>query len=140
MALEKGKLKATTIEEDDEVIDEGSEEASEEKFVPMPETPGIQSLRDKLHARMEQLRRNKGRFTNSGEPSSKDELLEERRRQRGLMRDRRRKETKEKIRREEENRNGGKKGKEKEKEKKGNQTKVCPISFSSIQSDLDYIH
>ncbi|CDO77427.1 hypothetical protein BN946_scf184857.g34 [Trametes cinnabarina] len=90
--------------------------------VPMPESGGIQALREKLHARMEQLRnKGKGRpFSDavSGEPGSRDELLEERRRQRAAMRERRRKETKEKIRREEERRGKGKeKGKEKQQAK-----------------------
>ncbi|KAI0657503.1 surfeit locus protein 6-domain-containing protein [Cubamyces menziesii] len=96
--------------------------------VPMPESGGIQALREKLHARMAQLRnKGKGRSAGegSGEPGSRDELLEERRRQRAAMRERRRKETKEKIRREEERRGKGKdKGKEKEKQQKGPQTKT----------------
>jgi hypothetical protein len=62
-----------------------------------------------------------------GEAGDRDELLEERRRQRAAMRERRWKETKEKIRKEEEMK--GKKGKDREKEKrenrdKGNLTKV----------------
>ncbi|KAI0649909.1 surfeit locus protein 6-domain-containing protein [Trametes meyenii] len=93
--------------------------------VPMPESGGIQALRDKLHARMAQLRsKGKGRW-DGGEPGSRDELLEERRQQRAAMRERRRKETKEKIRREEENRGKGKdKGKEKQQQTKGPQTKT----------------
>ncbi|OSD01056.1 SURF6-domain-containing protein [Trametes coccinea BRFM310] len=92
--------------------------------VPMPESGGIEALREKLHARMAQLR-NKGKGRQygegaGGEPGSRDELLEERRRQRAAMRERRRKETKEKIRREEERRGKGKekdKGKEKQQQK-----------------------
>ncbi|OBZ76061.1 Ribosomal RNA-processing protein 14 [Grifola frondosa] len=63
--------------------------------------------------------------TANAEPGSRDELLEERRRQRGAMRERRRKETKEKIKREEEMRGKGK-GKEKDKSKdnKGPHTKT----------------
>jgi len=68
------------------------------EIMPMPSTQGIQALRDKLHAKMDQLRRNRM----GDQPETKDELLEERRKQRGLMRDRRRKETKEKIRLEKE--------------------------------------
>lgn len=64
----------------------------------MPSAQGIQALRDKLHAKMDQLRRNR----TGNQPETKDELLEERRKQRGLMRDKRRKETKEKIRLEKE--------------------------------------
>jgi hypothetical protein len=83
------------------------------EITPMPSIQGIQVLRDKLHAKMDQLRRNRS----GNEPETKDELLEERRKQRGLMRDRRRKETKEKIRLEKE-------AKEKKGDKKGNQPKV----------------
>ncbi|KAG5643418.1 hypothetical protein DXG03_000962 [Asterophora parasitica] len=95
------------------------------EIVPMPESGGIGSLRDKLHARMAQLRRGGPgrRYDSHGRPiewtggggGGRDELLEERRAQRAAMRERRRKETREKIRREEELK--GKKGKDKEKEK-----------------------
>ena len=85
-------------------------------ITPMPPTQGIQVLRDKLHAKMDHLRRNRV----GNQPETKDDLLEERRKQRGLMRDRRRKETKEKIRLEkEEKEKKGSKG-----DKKGNQSKV----------------
>jgi len=70
------------------------------EVTPMPSMQGIQALRDKLHAKMGQLRQNRV----GNQPETKDELLEERRKQRGLMRDRRRKETKEKIRLEKEGR------------------------------------
>lgn len=69
-----------------------------DEITPMPSVQGIQALRNKLHIKMDQLRRNKI----GNQPETKDELLEERRRQRGLMRDRRRRETKEKIRLEKE--------------------------------------
>ena len=97
--------------------------------VPMPASGGIQALRDKLHARMAQLRQKGRGAAGAGEAGSRDELLEERRQQRAAMRERRRKETKEKIQREEERKGKGKgkeKGKEKEKQKqvKGPQTKV----------------
>ena len=82
----------------------------------MPSDQGIQALRDKLHAKMDQLRRTKM----GNQPQTKDELLEERRKQRGLMRDRRRKETKEKIRLERE----GKEKKECKGDKKGHQPKA----------------
>jgi hypothetical protein len=71
---------------------------TEVEITAMPSTQGIQALRDKLHAKMDQLRRDK----TGTQPQTKDDLLEERRKQRGLMRDRRRKETKEKIRLEKE--------------------------------------
>lgn len=86
----------------EEDVDEDTMDAdhahADAEITPMPSTQGIQALRDKLHTKMDQLRRN--RMDNLSE--TKDELLEERRKQRGLMRDRRRKETKEKIRLEKE--------------------------------------
>ncbi|PSR71562.1 hypothetical protein EW026_g2877 [Hermanssonia centrifuga] len=97
--------------------DEGSEDEEPAKFIPMPASGGAQELRDKLHARMASLRRGGPRWyadaNGEEEAGSRDELLEERRRQRAQMREKRRKETREKIRREEEAR--GKKGKEKER-------------------------
>jgi hypothetical protein len=68
-------------------------------LVPMAVSGGIEELRAKLHAKMAALRR--GAKPNA-EPGTRDELLEERRRQHAEMRERRRKETKEKIRRQEE--------------------------------------
>ncbi|OCH90500.1 hypothetical protein OBBRIDRAFT_793263 [Obba rivulosa] len=151
----KGKRKAAEPDSDDDVMDvdvrvdlqdsgdEGADSddgAPDQPMVPMPESGGIQALREKLHARMAALRRG-GQAGGDGEAESRDELLEERRRQRGAMRDRRRKETKEKIRREEEMR--GKKGKDKEKDKsrdKGPSTKTqllvdeeTPSKFGSSQ-------
>ncbi|RDB17061.1 Ribosomal RNA-processing protein 14 [Hypsizygus marmoreus] len=110
------------VDLDDE--DAGENDAQGVEIVPMPQSGGIGSLRDKLHARMAALSRGGGRrnFDASGaEASGRDELLEERRRQRAAMRERRRKETKEKIRREEEMK--GKKGKDREKEKRENRDK-----------------
>jgi hypothetical protein len=89
---------------------------TEVEITPMPSVQGIQALRDKLHAKMDQVRRNK----TGNQFETKDELLEERRRQRGLMRDRRRKETKEKIRLEKET----KEKKNGKGDKKSNQHKV----------------
>lgn len=104
----------------------------ETPILPMPQSGGIGTLRDKLHARIAALRRGGGGgrrydYATGAELGGRDELLEERRRQRAAMRERRRKETKEKIRREEEMK--GKKGKDREKDKrenrdKGNITKV----------------
>ncbi|KAI0827371.1 surfeit locus protein 6-domain-containing protein [Trametes gibbosa] len=122
-------------DEDDDNEEVDGERGADGPPVPMPESGGIQELRDKLHARMAQLRnRSRGRMYGGGgdagwgggEPGSRDELLEERRQQRAAMRERRRKETREKIKREEERRGKGKdKGKEKEREKqKGTQTQT----------------
>ncbi|KAI0943630.1 hypothetical protein AcW1_002748 [Taiwanofungus camphoratus] len=107
--------------------------APKQAMVPMPESGGIQALRDKLHARMTALRRG-GKGGGDDEAGSKDELLEERRRQRAAMRERRRKETREKIKREEEMK--GKKGKDKGRDK-GPQTKsqlVVPDQPSTSNS------
>ena len=98
--------------------DDDDNGADDTEILPMPVSGGIESLREKLHARMSQLRRG------GGEAGDKDDLLEERRRQRAAMRERRRKETREKIRTEEEMKSKKSKGKEKEKRDKGNITKV----------------
>lgn len=103
--------------------EDATEPGGEQTMVPMSESGGIEALREKLHARMAQLRRGP-KVGGDGEAGSRDELLEERRRQRAAMRERRRKETKEKIRREEEMK--GKKAKDKEQSRdKGPSTKVC---------------
>ncbi|KIM53203.1 hypothetical protein SCLCIDRAFT_1223013, partial [Scleroderma citrinum Foug A] len=64
-----------------------------EPVVPVPQSESITSLRQKLHARMATLRRGGGGV----EPSDKDALLEERRRQRAVLREKRRKETNERM-------------------------------------------
>jgi hypothetical protein len=130
------------IDMEDEEKEPGS--SRDTNIVPMPPSGGIAALREKLHARMAALRRGggggrrfdyvngNGNMNGPGEAGDRDELLEERRRQRAAMRERRRKETKEKIRKEEEMK--GKKGKDREKEKrenrdKGNLTKVFIYAF-----------
>jgi len=67
-------------------------------IVPLPVGEGIDTLRAKLHARIDSLRDRKRRPADGSEATSRDELLEERRQQRAAMRERRRRETKEKIR------------------------------------------
>lgn len=110
---------------DDNKMDSESDDVDVDgtNIVPMPQSGSITALREKLHARMAALRRG---GIQDGEAGDRDELLEERRRQRAAMREKRRKETKEKIRKEEEAK--GKKGKGKEKEKdsrpQGHLTKV----------------
>lgn len=129
----KGKEKASNLGEEDDVEDEGFEGISmnvdgtddsdqeEAPLRPMPKPEGIATLRKKLHARMQELRQ-KGRNRGANEePGSRDELLEERRRQRGAMREKRRKETREKIRKVEESKN--KKNKEIDRNA-GHQSKV----------------
>jgi hypothetical protein len=94
---------------------------------PMPASGGIAELRAKLEAKKAALRRGGAPRPNGAEPSDRDELLEERRKQRALMREKRRKETKEKIKREQEQA-GKKKGPDskerKEHKVQGNITKV----------------
>ncbi|KZT04952.1 SURF6-domain-containing protein [Laetiporus sulphureus 93-53] len=115
-----------------------ADERPTQTLVPMSESGSIEALREKLHARMAELRRGGRGDGGDGEAGSRDELLEERRKQRAAMRERRRKETKEKIKREEEIK--GKKGTDKEKEKekhKGPQTKtqlLVPDQGSSSNS------
>lgn len=111
--------------------EEGSQKpnGSSENLVPMPQSGGIQELRDKLHARMASLRRG-GRPAEGGEPGSRDELIEERRRHRAAVREKRRKETKEKKKREEAAKS--KKGKEKERNQ-GPTTKVRLRVISCIR-------
>ncbi|KAI6041609.1 surfeit locus protein 6-domain-containing protein [Pisolithus marmoratus] len=76
---------------------------NEEEMVPMPRTESVTVLKEKLHARMAALRRGGG-----SEPGNRDELLEERRKQRATLRDKRRKETKERKRAEKEKMKGKK--------------------------------
>jgi hypothetical protein len=71
--------------------------------VPLSRPESIETLRAKLHAKIDAMRSKK-------RGGSKDELLEERRLQRAAMRERRRKETKAKIKREKESRGKSKKG------------------------------
>ncbi|CAL1709760.1 unnamed protein product [Somion occarium] len=97
-------------DEDDDDVNVDIDESEKQELVAMPTSGGIQELREKLHARMAALRRGGRGY---GEPGSRDELIEERRRQRAAMREKRRKETREKIKRETEAK--GRKGKEKER-------------------------
>ncbi|SJK97891.1 uncharacterized protein ARMOST_01147 [Armillaria ostoyae] len=106
---------------DDSKNEDEETETPPADIVPMPQSNGIMALRQKLHHKMAEVRRG----GHGGEAGDRDELLEERRRQRAAMRERRRKETKERIKREEETR--GKKGKDKEKKDtraQGNITKT----------------
>jgi hypothetical protein len=113
----KGKQKAPTPDDSDgddfqpeayfHMQDaESDSEVHASHAVPL-RTESIETLRAKLHAKIDAVR-NKKRGDNEG--SSKDELLEERRLHRAALRERRRKETKAKIQREKE-----RKGKPKEK-------------------------
>lgn len=87
--------------------------------VPLSRPQSIETLRAKLHAKIDAVRSKKRGDT---EGNSKDELLEERRLHRAALRERRRKETKAKIQRERE-----RKGKPKEKTEK---TTTLPAKVS----------
>lgn len=103
---------------------EGDEDAmmqvDNEPAVPMPRSESITFLRQKLHARMAALRCGGG----GDEPSDKDALLEERRKQRATLREKRRKETNERKRAE--------KVKANEKDKG---TRVAPVKDQLLVSD-----
>ncbi|KAG0696788.1 surfeit locus protein 6-domain-containing protein [Suillus ampliporus] len=79
---------------------------SGQPIVPMAKPESVAALRDKLHLRMAALRRG---GQGGGEPGDKDELLEERRRQRAALREKRRKETRERRKAETEGKKGSKK-------------------------------
>ncbi|EPQ50786.1 SURF6-domain-containing protein [Gloeophyllum trabeum ATCC 11539] len=113
---------AMDVDADNVILGMETSTGEDMSFVPMPEAGGIETLRQKLHSRMEQLR--KGKRGEGDQATSKDELIEERRKQRAMMRERRRKETKEKIRLEKEKKE--KPGKDKSRDK-GNQSKPTSL-------------
>jgi len=119
-ANSKGKQKAPRSDDSDADALSGEEDFHMEDAesdsvkgtnhdVPLSRPESIETLRAKLHAKVEAMR---GKKRGDAEGNSKDELLEERRRHRAALRERRRKETNAKIRREKE-----RKGKTKEKPK-----------------------
>jgi hypothetical protein len=89
---------------------ESDPEENASHAVPLSRPESIETLRAKLHAKIDGMRSKK---QGDNEGSSRDELLEERRLHRAALRERRRKETKAKIQREKE-----RKGKPKEKTEK----------------------
>ncbi|KAG1797372.1 surfeit locus protein 6-domain-containing protein [Suillus plorans] len=115
----KGKRKAAVLGSDSDAGDEDDVmqvddvdlgdtvvTAPLDSIVPMAKPESIAALRDKLHLRMAALRRG---GQGGGEPGDKDELLEERRKQRAALREKRRKETKERRKAEAEGKKGSKK-------------------------------
>ncbi|KAG1838935.1 surfeit locus protein 6-domain-containing protein [Suillus subalutaceus] len=130
----KGKRKAAVIGSDSDADDDDMQvddvdlsdavvTAPLDSIVPMATPESIAALRDKLHLRMAALRRG---GQSGGEPGDKDELLEERRRQRAALREKRRKETRERRKAEAE----GKKGSKKEA------TKGLPVKNQLLVPDL----
>jgi hypothetical protein len=141
----KGKRKAPSpspsadLDGDDDAMQvdgfEGSEggdapspapEIAEEEMVPMPQAESVAVLREKLHARMAALRRGGAQ---SSEPGNKDELLEERRKQRAALREKRRKETRERRRAETDTKKEKGQGKDKGSKGKSASTKVSLIKL-----------
>lgn len=120
-------------------VEMNEENADGQEIQPMPVSGGIQDLRDRLHARMAALRRGARGGGDYGEAGSRDELIEERRRQRATLRENRRKETREKIKREADAK--GKKGKEQNRNAAPT-TKVCPtiFDFSKISLNVYYFY
>ncbi|KAG2360121.1 surfeit locus protein 6-domain-containing protein, partial [Suillus spraguei] len=109
----KGKRKAAVLGSDDDDmqvddvdLSDAVVTASLDPVVPMAKPESIAALRDKLHLRMAALRRG---GQGGGEPGDKDELLEERRKQRAALREKRRKETRERRKAEAEGKKGNKK-------------------------------
>ena len=100
-------------------------EEDDSRAVPLSRFESVETLRAKLHAKIDGIR-SKKRSDIGG--SSKDELLEERRLHRAALRERRRKETKAKIQREKE-----RKGKPKEK------TEQTAIPVKVSRTGLQYI-
>ncbi|KIJ54647.1 hypothetical protein M422DRAFT_24552 [Sphaerobolus stellatus SS14] len=131
----KSKGKQNEAEEDAMDVDDeqdASDDEEEQPIVPMPASGGIEDLRAKFQAKLARLRRggnwraDNGWRADSGWPAdkageTKDDLLEERRQARALLRENRRKATKEKIK-EEKSRKG--KNKDKPKETKGSAPKT----------------
>ncbi|KAG1886643.1 surfeit locus protein 6-domain-containing protein, partial [Suillus subluteus] len=105
----KGKRKAAVLGSDSDADDDDMQVDDvdlSDTVVPMATPESITALRDKLHLRMAALRRG---GQSGGEPGDKDELLEERRRQRAALREKRRKETRERRKAEAEGKKGSKK-------------------------------
>ncbi|QRV98872.1 ribosomal RNA-processing protein 14 [Ceratobasidium sp. AG-Ba] len=112
---QKGKQKAgpESDDSDDPDVDmtdlsdgSGSDEDESSPPKPMQAQESISTLRSKLHARIDNLKRDRSAPT--GEPGSRDELLEEQRRKRSLLRENRRQATRE--RKKKENKDKSKKG------------------------------
>ncbi|KAF8547951.1 SURF6-domain-containing protein [Imleria badia] len=138
----KGKRKASSpLEyEDEDAMDvdvDGLKDSEDDDYqksaaldardhmVPMPQAESIAVMKEKLHARIAALRRPGAQ---NDEPGDRDELLEERRKQRAALREKRRKETKERKKAEAEGKKG--KGKPKEKDSKGK-----PVSTKLLVTD-----
>lgn len=133
----KGKQKSPTpYDSDGDVLQPGtdfqmqdieSDQEVADHAVPLSRPESIETLRAKLHAKIDAIRSQK-RSNNEG--TSKDELLEERRLHRAALRERRRKETKAKIQREKE-----RKGKPKEKFEKT----TIPVKVSRTVRTPEFI-
>ncbi|KAH0831310.1 surfeit locus protein 6-domain-containing protein [Lanmaoa asiatica] len=99
-----------------------------DEMVPIPQAESVAVLKEKLHARMATLRRPGAQ---NDEPGDRDELLEERRKQRAVLREKRRKETRERRRAETESKKNKGKTKEKDVKNKPNQLLVTDLPETS---------
>ncbi|KAH7337735.1 surfeit locus protein 6-domain-containing protein [Rhizoctonia solani] len=125
-AKHKGKQKATNEDSDSDDPDvemadlsDTPDDSTATVPQPMPSYESISTVRAKLHARIDGLKKDRGASTS--EPGSRDELLEEQRRKRGLLREKRRQATRERKRNEE----AGKQKKSAAQDRaKGHQTKA----------------
>ena len=115
--------------DDDDDEQKSTALGASDEMVPMPQVESITVLKGKLHARMVSLRRPGAQ---NDEPGDRDELLEERRKQRAVLREKRRKETKERKKAEAEGRNDKGKSREKDSKSKPASTKVRPFISSLI--------
>ncbi|KAG9079974.1 hypothetical protein FRC06_007230 [Ceratobasidium sp. 370] len=110
---------------------------------PMPAYESVTTLRSKLHARIDSFKRG----APTGEPGNRDELLEEQRRKRGLLRENRRQATRERKKREETGKGKKSPGHEREKGRHVKTQLIVPepvpngvgggttnVAFSSIPS------
>ncbi|KAN0084475.1 Surfeit locus protein 6 domain containing protein [Tylopilus felleus] len=107
--------------DDDDDEQKSTALGASDEMVPMPQVESITVLKGKLHARMVSLR---CPGAQNDEPGDRDELLEERRKQRAVLREKRRKETKERKKAEAEGRNDKGKSREKDSKSKPASTKL----------------
>lgn len=107
----------------------------DDEMVPMPRAESITVLKDKLHARIAALRQP---VAQNDEPGDRDELLEERRKQRAALREKRRKETRERRKAEAEGKRAKGKAKEKEKEQDSKE-RLLSARVCTFTSGIGYL-
>lgn len=122
MAKALVSLSSVSGNSDDAMDVDDPDDDDDDGMVPMPQPGSIAVLKDRLHARIAALGRPGAQ---NNEPGDRDELLEERRKQRAALREKRRKDTRERIKAETEGKKDS--GKAKEKVKDGD-SKSRPVS------------